>query len=123
MMTKTVLCCVILIALVMAAAPVGAVEPAASRGAAHINPANCEDRIDELETSNAEGEERLVAKRAVIDACFNEFRRDKTIMSLVAQCAKYGEQPVVKQQFVAECQLAAFRYGNALRALKAQYRK
>jgi len=30
---------------------------------------------------------------------------------------------VVKQQFVAECQLAAFKYANALRTLKMEYKK
>ena len=34
-----------------------------------------------------------------------------------------GKQPVVEQQFVAECQLAAFKYGSELRALKAQFGK
>jgi len=29
----------------------------------------------------------------------------------------------VKQQMVAECQLAAFNYANALRTLKAEYKK
>ena len=46
-----------------------------------------------------------------------------TIERLVEQCAKYEEQPVVKQQFVAECQLAAFGYANALRTLKAEHGK
>jgi len=41
----------------------------------------------------------------------------------VKECAKFEEQPVVKQQFVAECQLAAFKYANALRALKMEYKK
>ena len=39
------------------------------------------------------------------------------------ECARYEEQPVLKQQFVAECQLAAFNYANALYTLKAEYRK
>jgi hypothetical protein len=34
-----------------------------------------------------------------------------------------GRQPVVKQQFVAECQLAAFKYGSELRAPEAKFRK
>ena len=42
---------------------------------------------------------------------------------LVTECAKYVEQPVVKQQFVADCQLAAFGYANALRALKLEFGK
>jgi hypothetical protein len=41
----------------------------------------------------------------------------------VKECAKYEEQPVVKQQAVAECQLAAFNYANALRTLKAEFGK
>jgi hypothetical protein len=32
------------------------------------------------------------------------------------------EQPLLKQQFVAECQLAAFNDANALYTLKAEYR-
>jgi hypothetical protein len=34
-----------------------------------------------------------------------------------------GKQPVVKQQFLAECQLAAFKYGSELRAPEAEFRK
>jgi hypothetical protein len=30
---------------------------------------------------------------------------------------------VVQQQLVAECQLAAFNYANALRTLKAEYKR
>jgi hypothetical protein len=45
------------------------------------------------------------------------------IERLVSECAKYEEQAVVKQQAVAECQLAAFGYANALRSLKTDYRK
>jgi len=52
-----------------------------------------------------------------------EYRHDKTIQRLANECAKYEEQAVVKQQSVAECQLAAFNYGNALYTLKAEYRK
>ena len=39
------------------------------------------------------------------------------------ECAKYEEQPVLKQQSVAECQLAAFSYANGLRTLKEEYGK
>lgn len=76
-----------------------------------------------LDASQAEGEERLAEKREVIDYCYSQYKRDKTIERLVNDCAKYEEQPVVKQQSVAECQLAAFNYANALRTLKSDYRK
>ena len=84
---------------------------------------DCESRIQMLEASQAEGEERLAEKRQVIDHCSRQYRSDKTIARLVKGCARYEEQPVVKQQFVAECQLAAFNYANALRTLKAGYGK
>jgi hypothetical protein len=84
---------------------------------------DCETRIQKLEDSNAEGEERLAAKNEVIDFCARQYERDNTIKALVKACAKYEEQPVVKQQFVAECQLAAFTYANALRTLKMEYGK
>ena len=57
----------------------------------------------------------------MIDTCAGQYKNDKTIQRLVKQCAKYEEQPVLKQQFVAECELAAFNYANALYTLKAQY--
>jgi hypothetical protein len=76
-----------------------------------------------LDASDAEGEERLAEKNEVIGHCASQYKRDKTIERLVKECAKYEEQPVLKQQFVAECQLAAFNYANALRTLKAEYRK
>jgi hypothetical protein len=41
----------------------------------------------------------------------------------VKACAKYEEQPVIKQQAVAECQLAAFNYAETLRSLKADFGK
>jgi hypothetical protein len=84
---------------------------------------DCESRIRMLDASQAEGEERLAEKREVIDYCYSQYKRDKTIERLVNDCAKYEEQPVVKQQSVAECQLAAFNYANALRTLKSDYRK
>lgn len=43
------------------------------------------------------------------------------IKRLVKDCAKFEEQPVMKQQLVAECQ--AFNYANALRTLKAEYKR
>ena len=82
-----------------------------------------ETRIQRLDASNAEGQERLDEKHVVIDFCADQYKHDKTIQRLVDECAKYEEQPVVKQQFVAECQLAAFGYANALRTLKAEHGK
>jgi hypothetical protein len=49
--------------------------------------------------------------------------KTKSVQAGSWSSAKDEEQPVVKQQFVAECQLAAFGYANALRTLKAEYRK
>lgn len=131
MMAKTMVCYVSVIALVAATAPVRAVEQTTPdkpvlRSASkppNLTRDDCEARIEKLDASDAEGEERLFEKRSVIDACFNQYKHDKTIVSLVLECAKYEEQPVVKRQFAADCQLAAFTYGNELRALKAQYRK
>ncbi len=79
--------------------------------------------MEKLDASPAEGEERLAEKHLVIDHCASQYKNDKTIARLVKECAKYEEQPVVKQQFIAECQLAAFNYANALYTLKAEYRK
>ena len=59
----------------------------------------------------------------MIGTCATQYKKDKTIGMLVRECAKHEEQAVVKQQFVAECQLAAFNYANALHTLKAEYRK
>ena len=84
---------------------------------------DCASRIQKLDDSTAEGEERLAAKNDVIEFCGRQYRRDKTINGLVQQCAKFEGQPVVQQQFVAECQLAAFRYANALLLLKTESRK
>jgi hypothetical protein len=84
---------------------------------------DCEARMQKLDGSNAEGQERLDLKDAVIAFCAGQYRQDKTIGRLVQECAKYEEQPVVKQQAVAECQLAAFGYANALRTLKAEFGK
>jgi hypothetical protein len=115
-MTKCILCCVSILALVAAAVPAHAADPSRAKD-------DCEARISKLDASDAEGEERLAEKREVIDYCFSQYKNDKAIQRLVMDCAKYEEQPVVKQQFVAECQLAAFNYANALRTLKEQYRK
>jgi hypothetical protein len=130
-MTRSILCCVSILALVTVAAPAGAAEQAAkgkhvSRSAA--SPPNstaddCETRIEKLDALDAEGAERLAEKEEVIDHCAGHYKRDKTIDRLVKECAKYVEQPVVKRQSVAECMLAAYKYANALRTLKAWYRK
>ncbi len=121
-----------MLALIAAAASARSGEPPASASrvlaAAVISPANstgadCETRIQKLDASQAEGEERLAEKHAVIEACARQYSNDKTIAALVKECAKYEEQPVVKQQFVAECQLAAFNYANALYTLKLDYGK
>jgi hypothetical protein len=84
---------------------------------------DCETRIQKLDASNAEGQERLDEKNALIDFCARQYRHDKTIERLVEACAKYEEQPVVKQQMVADCQLAAYGYANALHMLKAEHGK
>jgi hypothetical protein len=130
-MTKSVFVCLSIIALVAAVASGFAGEKIAGdtnvprSAASQATPIedDCETGIRKLDTSNAEGQERLDEKNALIDFCANQYKHDKTIQRLVAECAKYEEQPVVKQQFVAECQLAAFGYANALRTLKAEYRK
>ena len=84
---------------------------------------DCEARMRKLDASPAEGEERLREKNEVIGYCAGQYKNHKTIARLVKECAKYVEQRVVKQQFVAECQLAAFNYANALNTLKTEYRK
>jgi hypothetical protein len=129
-MTNSILCCVSILALVTAAAPAWSTERAAHEK--HVLPNasspakstedDCETRMRKLETSQAEGEERLREKNEVIDYCASQYKNDKTIVRLVKECAKYVEQPVVKQQFVAECQLAAFNFANALHTLIAEYR-
>ena len=112
-MTKAIFCCVSVLALVFAAAP-------ASHGEQRED---CETSMRKLDASQAEGEERLAEKNDVIGRCAAQYKRDKTIERLVNECAKYEEQAVVKQQAVAECQLAAFNYANALHTLKTEYRK
>jgi hypothetical protein len=130
-MTKSVLCCVSILALVTAATAAGADELAAKdrhvlRSASSVPNStgyDCETRIRKFDASNAEGEERLAEKNGVIGHCASEYKGDKTIERLVKECARYEEQSIVKQQSVAECQLAAFNYANTLRTLKAEYRK
>jgi hypothetical protein len=130
-MTKSILCCVSILGFIAAAGPARAAEQPAKdrhvlRGAAsspNSSEDECETRIRKLEASDAEGRERLDEKNEVIDHCARQYKRDRTIERLVKACATYEQQPVVKQQSVAECQLAAFKYANALRTLKAEYRK
>jgi hypothetical protein len=110
-MTNSVPCCVLILALVTTAA------------AAWSGEDNCETRMQKLDASPAEGAQRLTEKYAVIDYCDSQYKNDKTIQRLVKECEKYVEQPVLKQQFFAECQLAAFHYANALYFLKAEYGK
>jgi uncharacterized coiled-coil protein SlyX len=131
MMTKSILCCISVLAFAIAAVPAGHGEQRANRnrvspGAASLansNGGDCEARIRKLEASQAEGEERLAEKNEVINRCTARYKHDKMIERLVSECAKYEEQAVVKQQSVAECQLAAFSYANALHSLKTEYRK
>jgi hypothetical protein len=130
-MTKSFLCCVSVLALVIAAASAGNGEPRASTKRASPSAAslpnstgeNCEARMQKLDSSQAEGEERLREKNEVISHCNAQFKRDRMIERMVDECAKYEEQPIVKQQSVAECELAAFNYANTLYALRADYRK
>ncbi len=130
-MTNSILCCISVLALVTVAAPAWSGEHAASDK--HVLPGaisptkstegDCERRMRKLDESQAEGEERLAEKHLVIDYCAGQYKHDKAIERIVKACSKYEEQPVVKRQFVAECQLAAFNYANALYTLKAEYRK
>ena len=90
---------------------------------ANSSEGDCETRMRKLDASQAEGEERLAEKNSVIDYCASQYKNNKPIARLVKECAKYEEQPVVKQQLVAECQLAAFNYANAWYTLRAEYRK
>jgi len=109
-MAKGILCCVPLLALVIAATP-------ASSGETNDN---CEARMRKLDVSQAEGADRLAEKNSVIEYCDGQYKHDKTIRKLVKECAKYEKQPIITQQFAAECMLAAFGYANALYALKAE---
>jgi hypothetical protein len=124
-------CCVSILALGTAAVPARSAEQAAhgkqvlpsASSRAKSGEGDCEARMRKLDASPAEGEERLREKNEVIDYCARQYKTDKTIARLVKECAKYVEQPVVKQQFVAECQLAGFNYANALYTLRAEYRQ
>jgi len=130
-MIKFLLCCVSFLALAAVAAPVRAGEqPVNDRHVSHRAASvtqsaedDCEARIGKLDASEAEGEDRLAEKNAVIDHCASQYKHDKAVERLVKECARYEEQPVIKQQFVADCQLAAFNYANALYTLKAEYGK
>jgi hypothetical protein len=116
-MTNSILCATFILAAVTAVVPAQAADRTAgdkSAGSA------CESRIRQLEASPAQGQERLNEKNAVIEYCADQYETDQMIQTLVDECAKYEEQPVVIQQFVAECQLAAFNYANTLYALKAE---
>jgi len=118
--TRFVLRGVLILAFVAWTVPAQSAEQAADDKPAQND---CETRIQKLDASQVEGEERLREKYRVIDYCAEQYKKDKTIARLVEECAKYVEQPVVKQQFAAECMLAAFNYANALNALKAEYGK
>jgi hypothetical protein len=128
-MTKSIVCCISVFAFAIAVVPAGHGEQRANRNRVSLSAASlpnggdCETRIRTLEASQAEGEERLAEKNEVINHCAAQYKHDRMIEGLVSECAKYEEQAVVKQQAVAECQLAAFSYANALRSLKTDYRK
>ncbi|HTV37683.1 MAG TPA: hypothetical protein VMF12_14720 [Xanthobacteraceae bacterium] len=129
--TKSILCGISVLAVGIVATSAGHAEQRAnsnrlSPGAAssrHSNGEDCETSIQKLDASQAEGEERLAEKNEVIERCATQYKNDKMIGRLVNECAKFEEQAVVKQQSVAECQLAAFNYANALHSLKADYGK
>ena len=114
-MTRTVVIFASLLALVASATPSLAGDQTAKQ--------DCAARMQKLDASDVEGQERLDEKNAVIEFCSKQYARDQTILGLVKACAKYEEQPVIKQQAVAECQLDAFNYAEALRTLKADYGK
>ena len=123
-MAKSILCCVSVLLLVTAGAPVHGEQAPKGKQISRPAPApageTCQTRISKLESSQAEGAERLEEKNEVIDHCASQYKRDKTVERLVKECQKYEGQSVVRQQFVAECQLAAYGYANALSALKAE---
>lgn len=130
-MTRIVFLRASIFALVAAVAPAvaGAQPSKATQASGNTAPLSksseddCESRIQRLDALDAEGEERLAAKYQAIDVCARQYGHDTTIEKLVKECAKFEEQPVLKQQFMADCQLAAFTYANALRALKMEYGK
>ncbi len=84
---------------------------------------DCASRMQELYASNAEGEERLAEKNNAIASARRNKGATRRSRRWSTRRAKYEEQPVVKRQAVAECQLAALGYANALRGLKAEYGK
>jgi hypothetical protein len=112
-MTKIMLCSLSMLVIVIAMT-------SASFGEGNDD---CEARMGKLDSSQAEGADRLAEKNSVIDYCGSQYKHDKTIQRLVKECAKYEEQPIIKQQFVAECMLAAYSYANALYAVKEEYGK
>jgi len=130
-MTRAALVCASIFALLTAAslAPAGeriaqqtrVLRDTASRP--NSSEGDCWSRIWKLDASNAEGNELLAEKDEVIGVCAGQYAHDGTIKRLVRECRKFEEQPIVKQQSLAECELAAFRYANALRTLKEQYKK
>jgi len=126
-MLRSLVCRISVAALVAASIPAHADERAAGERpvvlVAQVAKEDCEARISKLNGSDTEGDELLAEKDEVIGACASQYRNDKVITGLVKECRKYEEQPVVKQQALAECQLAAYKYANELRVLKAQYRK
>jgi hypothetical protein len=113
MVKSAALFCILILGSVIAANPARAGE----------QNDDCEARMRKLDASQAEGADRLAEKNEVIEYCGRQYKRDQTIEHLVKQCAKYEEQPIIKQQFVAECMLAAYGYANAFYALKAEYGK
>jgi hypothetical protein len=108
--------------LLAAFAPALAVAQPTAAPAGSANGETCEAKMQALEQSPAEGEERLAEKNEIIAVCAREYRRDAAIARLVKDCAKYEKQAVAQQQFVAECQLAAYNYANALRAAKSEFK-
>ncbi|MDR2881558.1 MAG: hypothetical protein LBV29_06625, partial [Azoarcus sp.] len=72
------------------------------------------------QTSQTEGEERLAEKVEAIEYCMRECESNTTIGQLADECAKYEGQAVTQQQLVADCQVAAYNYANALRMLKSE---
>lgn len=112
-MTKFILCWLLILAHATATVPAWSQE----------QKDRCEARMTKLDASQAEGADRLAEKNAAIDYCDRQYKHDKTIQRLVKECAKYEAQPIIEQQFVAECMLAAYGYANALYALKAEHGK
>ena len=79
-MPKPIGFCAAILACAIAVAP-GYAEPA--KRAAPAASEDCEARIQKLEASTAEGEERLAEKNAVIAHCAGQYRRDQAIERLV----------------------------------------